>query len=152
LKIAVNATERMQRRTRDKMMVERTEKTKTDLNDVILSAQLRDERKKSDWKLTTAAALSLPSSATKLPVGLSAAKLLVGVASIIVVTRGVLIMDCGRSEIRESKAVPDRMGKKRSGGSPAAWIVERKEEKEPVPSSEEGLKRERCRRKREGKD
>jgi nicotinic acid mononucleotide adenylyltransferase len=32
LKMAENATERMQRRTRDKTRVERTEKTKTDLN------------------------------------------------------------------------------------------------------------------------
>jgi hypothetical protein len=84
-------------------------------------------------ELTTAAVLSLPSSAAKL--GLV----------IVTVACGVLIMNCGRFEIRESKAVPDRIGKKKK--LEAALRLDRrkrqekkKEGKGPVPSNEEGLK------------
>jgi hypothetical protein len=95
-------------------------------------------------ELTTAAAFSLPSSAAKLLVVSSAAKLLVGVATIdSVVTRGVLIMDCGRSEIRESKAVPDRMGKKDLEAALRPGSSKEKKRGKGTSPNEEGLKRRR---------
>src|SRR6267142_6707373 len=92
-----NATEMTQRRTADKTSVENTAKTKTACRirkcgcaeatgHAVISVSLLGERRQ---ELTMTDALSLPSSGSK--------------RGMVPVSRGVLIINCGRSKIRESK-------------------------------------------------